>query len=223
MKLINYFKGNTFGNAMTKWYHYFDIYERHFEKFVDKKVKILEIGVWQAGSTKMWKQYFGKDVTIVGIDILPECKKFEDNQFKVYIGDQSDVNFLREIVEKEGPFDIIMDDGGHYMNQQVTSFNELYYHLNDGGVYLCEDIHTNYWKEFDGGYKKSNTFVELTKNLIDELQAFHSETPELKVTKFTINTTAIHIYDSVIVFEKQQRIKPTSAMIGRVIIKSPLA
>ena len=222
-KLLNYFKANSFGNAMTKWYHYFDIYETHFQKFVGKPVKILEIGVWQGGSAAMWKQYFGKDARIIGIDILEECKKFEDSQLKVYIGDQADVNFLKELVAKEGPFDIIMDDGGHYMNQQVTNFKELYYSLKDGGIYLCEDTHTNYWAEFDGGYKKPNTFIELTKNLIDELNAFHSKTSELKVTKFTINTTAIHIYDSVVVFEKKNRMKPDSAMIGRVIIKSPLA
>jgi 23S rRNA U2552 (ribose-2'-O)-methylase RlmE/FtsJ len=217
-KLLEYFNANKNGNAINKYHHYFDIYERHFEKFVGKSVKILEIGVWQGGSTKMWKEYFGKDAKIIGIDINPKCKIIEDEQIKIYIGDQADDNFLKMIISSEGPFDIIMDDGGHYMHQQIASFKGLYLSLNNGGVYLCEDLHTNYWNLYGGGYKKPNTFIELTKTLIDELNAFYSESIELKITEFTKNTIGIHIYDSVVVFDKQNRTKPTYAIIGKNII-----
>lgn len=223
MKLIDYWKYNTFNPAMSKYDQYFEIYETFLNKFVGKKVKVLEIGVWQGGSTLMWKKYFGKDATIIGVDILPDCKQFEDDQIKIYIGSQSDINFLNELIEKEGPFDIILDDGGHHMDQQVTSFKYLYKHLNDGGVYLCEDLHTNYWKEFEGGYKQQNTFIEMTKNLIDELHASYSESPDLKITEFTYNTTGIHIFDSVIVFDKTKREKPKGNVIGKIRIKTPLS
>lgn len=218
-RLLDYFNKNVNGNAINKYHHYFDIYEKHFEKFVGKSVKILEIGVWQGGSTRMWKEYFGKNAKIIGVDINPKCKSIEDEQIKIYIGDQGDVNFLKRLVELEGPFDVIMDDGGHYMHQQVISFKELFLSLNDGGVYLCEDLHTNYWGAYNGGYKKSNTFIELTKMLIDELNAFHSQCLELQVTEFTKNSIGIHVYDSVVVFDKQSRVRPTYAIIGNKVIQ----
>jgi 23S rRNA U2552 (ribose-2'-O)-methylase RlmE/FtsJ len=214
MRLIEYFNNNQNNNMIDKWLHYFDIYETHFNKFVDKKIKVLEIGIWQGGSLKMWKDYFGNNATIVGVDIEPICKMFEEDRIKIYIGDQANPDFLKSIIKNEENFDIIIDDGGHFMDQQIISFKELYSSLNDGGVYLCDDLHTNYWKRYNAGYKRSNTFIEYVKNLIDELNAYYSETNELVVTDFTKNTTGIHIYDSVVVFDKQKRDKPTSKTIG---------
>lgn len=214
MELLEYFNTNQNRNMIDKWLHYFDVYERHFRPFVGKKVKVLEIGIWQGGSLKMWKEYFGDQAEIVGVDIEPRCKKFEEDRIKIYIGDQADRNFLRNLIAAEGQFDIIIDDGGHFMNQQIVSFQELYSAVKEGGVYLCEDNHTSYWARYGAGYKKSHTFIEFVKNLIDELHAFYSETPELKVTDFTTNTTGIHTYDSVVVFDKHKREKPYAKNIG---------
>ena len=214
MELLKYFNENQYNNVIHKCSNYFEVYERHFRPFVDKKIKVLEIGVSQGGSLKMWKAYFGKTAQIIGVDINPKCKQLEEEQIKIYIGDQSSVVFLRNLIKEEKFFDIIIDDGGHLANQQITSFKELYYTLNDGGIYICEDLHTSYWEKYGGAYKKSGTFIELIKNLIDELQAFHSETPELKVNEFTKNTTGIHIYDGCVVFDKQSRIEPLIRKVG---------
>jgi SAM-dependent methyltransferase len=218
MKLIDYFNGNQNRNMIDKWLHYFDIYERHFNSFVGKKIKVLEIGVWQGGSLKMWKDYFGENAEIIAIDIEPRCKIFEEERIKIYIGDQNDVNFLRNLINNEGLFDIIIDDGGHHMHQQITSFKELYGAVKDGGIYLCEDIHTSYWNIYGGGYKNPNSFIEFSKKLIDELNAFlasrHNDKSELMVTEFTKNTNGIHFYDSVVVFDKQSRIMPSARTIG---------
>jgi hypothetical protein len=214
MKLIEYFKENENRSAIHKFLHYFDIYEKYFRFFVNKKVKILEIGVFQGGSLKMWKEYFGKDCEIIGIDIDEKCKIFEEDQIKIYVGSQSDENFLQDVIEKEGPFDIIIDDGGHYMYQQIISFKKLYLSLNNKGIYICEDLHTSYWSKYGGGYKKEGTFIELVKNLIDELNAFNSQDLDLNVTEFTKNTTAIHLYESIVVFEKQNHVKSIAKLIG---------
>lgn len=71
---------------INKWLHYFEIYERLFSKYRGKKIKMLEIGVFKGGSLQMWKDYFGKDATIVGVDINPECKSFEEDGIHVEIG-----------------------------------------------------------------------------------------------------------------------------------------
>ena len=71
--------------------------------------------------------------------------------------------------------DILIDDGGHSMNQQIISFEELYSHIKEDGIYLCEDLHTSYWKTYGGGYKNKESFIEYSKNFIDYINAFHSE------------------------------------------------
>jgi hypothetical protein len=51
--LLKYFENNP-GNLIHKWMHYFEIYDRHFSRFRNKDVHIVEIGVFQGGSLQMW-------------------------------------------------------------------------------------------------------------------------------------------------------------------------
>ena len=163
-KLEQYFYSNT-GKTIHKWLHYFEIYDRHFSKFIGKEITILEIGVFQGGSLELWSNYFGSKCKIYGIDINPECKKHENEQIEVLIGDVEDREFLREVKEKIPKIDILIDDGGHTMTQQIVTFEELYPIISSDGVYLCEDIITSYWEEYGGGYRKKNTYIEYSKNI----------------------------------------------------------
>ena len=86
--------------------------------------------------------------------------------------------------------------------------------IKDNGVYLCEDVHTSYWLSYGGGHKRKGTFVEFAKNLIDKLNAFHSEENNLQVDRFTKTARSIHYYDSIVVIEKGIITKPTSKMTG---------
>lgn len=212
--LEKYFRENK-GRQLFKWSHYFDIYDRHFQRFRNKEeVVILEIGVSHGGSLQMWKNYFGKSAKIYGIDIEPQCKAFEEENIKIFIGSQSDRTFLRKIKAEIPKVDILIDDGGHSMHQQIVSFEELFDHVKDDGVYLCEDVHTSYWVRYGGGHKRRGTFIEYAKNFIDSLNAFHSNQKSLKVTPFTTSVNSVHFYDSIVVVEKQKREKPISEKSG---------
>lgn len=211
--LEKYFRQNT-GNLIVKWNHYFDIYERHFERFRNKEVVILEIGIFQGGSLQMWKNYFGDKAKIYGLDVNPQCKQFEDDNIKIFIGSQDDRNFLNEVKKQIPPIDIIIDDGGHRMRQQIISFEELFDHVKDDGIYLCEDVHTSYWLKFGGGIKRRGTFIEYSKNFIDYLHADHSEQKSLSVNKFTRSINAVHFYECIVVFEKKKREKQFYEAIG---------
>src|SRR5688572_2278160 len=74
------------GNVINKWKHYFEIYERHFARFRDRDVTLLEIGVSGGGSLELWRGYFGSKARIVGLDINPDCKRFESPGTRVVIG-----------------------------------------------------------------------------------------------------------------------------------------
>ena len=119
-----YFFANT-GNLIHKWRHYFEIYDRHFSRFRGKPINVLEIGVGQGGSLQMWKEYFGPSARIFGIDINPNCKAVEEDRIRIFIGDQEDQAFLAASADKIGRIDILIDDGGHTMQQQINTFEEL--------------------------------------------------------------------------------------------------
>ena len=112
--LEKYFTENT-GGMIHKWKHYFEIYDRHFSRFRNTECHIVEFGVSQGGSLQMWKDYFGPKCKIFGIDINPQCKKFEEEQISIFIGDQEDRNFLKSLQEMIPRIDILIDDGGHTM------------------------------------------------------------------------------------------------------------
>ena len=196
-----------------KWKHYFPIYERHFQHWVNRPLTFFEIGCGFGGSLQMWKRYFGPHVTVVGIDILPRCKEYEEDQIAVRIGPQQDVSFLQSVIGEFGTPEIVLDDGSHMMNDLVTTFGFLYPKVAKNGVYMVEDVHTAYWDEYEGGLRKPTTFIELCKNLIDELNADHSRNA-LQPTEFTQTTLSMHFYDSVVVFEKGSQTKKWAPQIG---------
>ena len=222
-----FFSENT-GRLIHKWSHYFEIYDRHFSRFRDSDVHILEFGVSHGGSLRMWKHYFGPRAKIFGVDINPHCRQLEEEQVRIFIGDQEDPIFLKELAEQIPRIDILIDDGGHTMRQQINTFEEFFPLVDRNGVYLCEDLHTSYWPEFGGGFREPGTFIEYSKNFIDYIHAWHSrQTDRLGVTEFTRSVHSLHYYNSILVIEKRPTEKPFHLKTGKRVIpgfgKSPLS
>jgi hypothetical protein len=215
--LIDYFENNQEGRLIDRWAHYFDVYHRHFSKFRDHPITMIEVGIFNGGSLRMWRNYFGPKSTIVGVDINPECQKYAEPGIDIVIGDQGDRVFLRSLAERYPGFSILIDDGGHRMHQQIATFEELYLRMDPQGIYLCEDTHTSYWPTFGGGLRQPQSFIECVKPLIDRLHAFHSpDQTQLAPDPFTVSTDSIHFYDSIVVFEKRQRQPPQRVTSGRI-------
>ncbi len=201
------------GDTMTRWAHYFPVYERFLSPFVNRSVVMFEIGVYKGGSLKLWKKYLGPFAVIVGLDVEEPCRMFEDEQCRVRIGDQRDLKFLSKVVREFGPPDIVIDDGSHMMDDMGASFSFLYPLLNDNGVYIVEDAHTCYWEDYGGGLKRPGSFIERAKDLVDSLNAYHIGREEL-VDDFTRSTFSVSFFDSMVVFEKRRRPRPYSLTTG---------
>lgn len=220
--LLEYFENND-GRKIYKWLHYFDIYHRHFSRFRNEKPTILEFGVSHGGSLQMWKHYFGEGARICGVDINPKCKNVEEDGIEVFIGDQQDRDFLQELATRIGPVQILIDDGGHRMREQITTFEEMYPVVTTPGIYLVEDIHTSYWEDFGGGLREPGSFVEYSKRLIDELNAWYTGSNqtalrtggEVSVNEFTRSTYSITYYDSLLVIEKARKETPSVHQTGK--------
>lgn len=225
MKTIKEIWDAGLGGRCHKWEHYFPIYERYLNRFAEKNVTYLEIGVQQGGSLDMMKQYLGPESIIVGIDIDPAAKGAAQHGHKIFIGDQANVDFLNSVIDEVKNFDIIIDDGGHTSNQQIKSFNTLFPKLNYGGVYIVEDLHcSQYWVNYQDSELGIN-FLDYAKGLADKLSLWHmredwfhsrygqplESRPSNYVVfnNFAVNDIfSISFFDSVIVIEKEKRQEP---------------
>ena len=206
------FWSNT-GPIVHKWHHYLPIYERYFAPYKDKAPKFLEIGVSKGGSLALWRKYFGADATIFGIDIDPTCAKFDGQSGSVRIGSQDDPEFLRQVVAEMGGVDIVLDDGSHMSKHIRASLNTLFPLLEEGGIYMIEDLHATYWPSHKGGYQNRGTFISDLRQMYDDMHHwYHAEGQKISATADFLS--AMHFYDSIAVLEKQRVTAPLHSQIG---------
>jgi hypothetical protein len=199
MALYGEFLDNQFRRT-HKWHQYFPVYERHFERFRNRHLTVLEIGVGEGGSVQCWRRYFGPFAIIVGIDINPLCRQVEEPQIHIRIGSQDDTEFLDSILAEFGDPDIVIDDGSHIQQHINATFNFLYPRVVKNGIYLVEDLHAAYWDDHGGGLRGKDSFIEHAKNCVDELHAEYTR-GALARSRIGDRTTSVHFYDSIVVFE----------------------
>jgi len=122
---------------------YLRFYEHFFAGIRNEKLTILEIGILNGGSLKTWEEYFPA-AKIIGADINPLTRRFERDRVSVEILDQSNVEELTQLAVKHGPFDIVIEDGSHMWEHQLTSLRTIFPFVRNGGYYIVEDLQTNY-------------------------------------------------------------------------------
>ena len=186
---------------INKHIHYLSIYEKHFDRFVDTSPTILEIGVGGGGALQMWKAYFGPGTKCIGVDISQDCW-YREEDIDIFVGSQADHNVIKQITDKYPRIDIIIDDGSHHNQHMIASFAMLYPHLHETGIYLVEDCHTCYREEYGGGFRTQDSFMEFSKQRIDDVNALHTR-GGVEVTPFTKWTQSISFYDSIVIYEKK--------------------
>lgn len=160
--------GIRFGTDKSSTGHdYLNFYERFFAPIRNKSLKILEIGVFEGASLSVWEQYF-PNATIVGADINISTVRFAKSRVQIEIADQSNLEDLVSLGTKYGPFDIVIDDGSHVWDHQITSLRTLFPFVRNGGIYIIEDLQTNYG-EMQDDYRgvSSISCMEYLKHLVD--------------------------------------------------------
>ena len=121
---------------------YLQVYDPLFMS-LDSISNVLEIGVYNGDSLRLLQNYFPNS-NVYGLDLTPPRDHHYNDRFKVLLGNQEDRDDLNHIFNSiDGDLDLIIDDGGHTMKQQQTSFGFLFRHLKNGGVYIIEDLHTS--------------------------------------------------------------------------------
>ena len=184
---------------------YTRLYETHFASRRPTVRRLLEIGVgginsWHGYETteggqslRMWRDYF-PNAEIVGIDI--HAKAVSGPRLRFEQGDQSDPVFLRALIEKYGPFDIVIDDGSHIGRHITTSFVTLWNAVTPGGMYVIEDLPLAYEASFEGGPPGTpGTAAELIKASVDDTLLRWND-------PFRPSIAAMHVYGGIAFFEK---------------------
>jgi FkbM family methyltransferase len=140
-----------FNNLNTDkfWLHsYLDSYENLFYKFRNRDVNLLEIGVHNGDSIKLWQKYFNDKSNIYGIDItlnnLLHDLVSEDN---VTLICKNIKNFNKSILNPI-MFDIIIEDSTHNMEDQIKVFEIFKDRLKPDGILVIEDIAPNAYDYF---------------------------------------------------------------------------
>lgn len=200
-----------------KWSQYFGIYETHVSRFRNKSPVVVEVGVHKGGSAAMWKEYFGPGATIVGIDIDENIKKYTTEGCVQVIGNQGDPAFWDKFLKDYPEIDIFIDDGSHLCNHQIITLQKVWDSIKLGGVYLCEDTHTNYWPEYGGGLTNQSTFLNYSKLITDTMNREYYRGQDLHPNNtifadFYKEVVGMHYYDSVVVIDKGQRETPVNIM-----------
>lgn len=192
-----------YGTDKVTTHQYQFLYDKYLSGIRDDQLKVLEIGLgcnmvsagptlsdgqslttWHiqdygpGASYHTWLEYFSH-VNLYFIEYDGQCaKKYQDKTANahVFVGDQADTLFLAKFSTEattDGLFDIIIDDGGHTMDQQITSLEFLWKAVKPGGLYVIEDLQTSYWESFGGNplgrSSSKETTITYLYQLVDDL------------------------------------------------------
>lgn len=189
------------GRLVHKWHHYLPIYDRYFAPYRGKPVRFLEIGVAEGGSLQLWRDYFGPEAAIFGIDIEPRCAQFDGEHGNIRIGSQTDPDFVRAVISEMGGVDIVLDDGSHHAHHMRPTMELIFPLLSEGGIYLVEDLHCAYWPRWGGGYGKRANFFATVRTIIDDMHHWYHGRG-VRISALQDRVSGVHVHDSLVILEK---------------------
>ena len=185
---------------------FIQLYEKYFSSLRDSNINLLEIGIENGDSLRIWREYF-TNANICGIDIIK--KDFKIDNTEILQGDQSDKNFLRALIDRYKNFDIIIDDGSHQAKHIIASFKFLFPHLNNEGLYVIEDLQTSYFPRYGGSrinLNKKKSSMNFIKSLTDTINYEKNDRPFYKKSDFDGHIKSIYFHQNIAFINKGESI-----------------
>lgn len=145
-------------------------YGRHYAEVLEplrhNPIRLVEIGVGDGKSIRVWLDYFTHAATqIIGVDINPF--HLSDPRFTFLHANQNNAHELQPLMQWAS--DVIIDDGSHMPDGTVTAFEALWPFVKRGGYYIIEDLKTSYMPGYQvAGWGTQMSFV---KRLLDDINA----------------------------------------------------
>lgn len=199
--------------AADHWYT--PHYHRRLRELRDEPITLLEIGVGGyedpmlgGESLRMWQEYFPK-ATIVGLDIHDK-HMLEDERIVTVQGDQSDPRVLHQLGKERGPFDVIVDDGSHQVDDILQSWVVLWEYLADGGWYCIEDLQCAYWEPYGGSsVRTGDSTIGFLQGLIDRIHYAEFDVPNYTPNRFDETVVGLEIARNIAFILKGDNTQPS--------------
>lgn len=125
---------------------YTPAYSRYFAARRLEALKFLEIGVGGGESIQTWLEYF-PSARVFGLDKVCDTNPWNTRgaethpRYKFIQGDQTDPVMWQCLIADNGKnWDIIIDDGGHFNDEVITTWAGMWPVVASGGLYCIEDI-----------------------------------------------------------------------------------
>ena len=193
-----------------------DAYERHLPSpGLQRQIKILEMGVQSGGSTRTWRKYYGERLYYVGVDINPGCVRSarpDENTF-IHIGSQTNSSFLLDVCARHGPFDVVIDDGGHTTPTILGPLKEIFPSsscMKPKSLYAIEDMHV---MNYPGHVKRPSALYNIVGEAFWSLHHGWGAAPANHLHEtFKDLLASVHGYPTVAFFERRP---PTTGGTGR--------
>jgi len=153
-KLFDFFnsdKGNEFENqynhpskrtsSKIKGHGYSIFYQKYFENLKSNTLNILEIGSFHGNASAALFFYFKKS-NFFAADIYPDLFRYRSKRIKnFYVNSSEEDSIQKNIIDKfSDNFDIIIEDAGHSLKDQIISLFMLFEKLNSGGLFIVEEL-----------------------------------------------------------------------------------
>ena len=193
----------------VKHTNYFDVYDKLLTRFVGETITFVEIGILDGGSLFMWRDFFGKNARIIGVDLNPEATKWREHGFEIFIGDQANSHFWVDFFNEVGDIHVLLDDGGHRNDQQIITTRSTLPHVLDGGLIIIEDTQTSFMK-FESFRKYS--FISFLKDKIKSLNA-RSDELDIKKDNFSNAVHSIEFFTGICVLHLNRSLSTSTQRI----------
>ncbi|MEG3756712.1 hypothetical protein V5096_01990 [Pseudoalteromonas carrageenovora] len=197
-------------------HHYYDTYSSLAEQL--KVNKLFEIGVGGYQSSYLggdslfaWRELF-PDAELIALDFYDKQKINKPNNCTIYRGSQDNEKVLKHIVDKEQHFDLIIDDGSHLNEHVIYSFEYLFPALNEGGVYIIEDVQTSYWPNYNGSLNSESTMINYFKSIVDSINKVEVDVAyrDFNPHKFHKSIKSITFEHNLIIIKKGNNTYPSN-------------
>lgn len=176
---------------------YFHVYEKLLAPYRGTAFTFVEVGVYNGGSLFMWRDFFGPQARIIGVEFNPDAKTWESEGFEIHIGDQSDPSFWETFYAEVGQIDVMLDDGGHSNEQQIVTVVKAAENVRNGGLIIVEDTHTSYMKQF--GNPSRYSFMNFA---FDVVNSINNRFPAIRSSENSLagEISSVEFFESIVSF-----------------------
>jgi len=119
----------------------------------------------EGASLRVWRDYFPQ-ASIVGVDIDSECL-FQEERIRTFQCDQTNRVQVSELFSLlDSHFDLIVDDGLHTFDANLSFLNVAHRHLRTGGYHVIEDVHVNDLGRWKSIAESDSSLSELVASIV---------------------------------------------------------